>query len=72
MPRYVAIARKPKASYFDGDLGCEIHAPEHLTIYEAEDAPRDTGLLDANGTPLYRMSDRQPIGFDLTTRAIKR
>lgn len=44
----------------------DTHTPEDrpsCTVYEAEDAPIDTGLLDANGTPLYRLPERRRIGF---------
>lgn len=34
-----------------------------LTVYEAAPEPQDTGVLDANGTRLYRVEDREPIGF---------
>lgn len=35
------------------------------TVFEAEDGPVETGLLDQNGTPLFRMVERNPIGFCL-------
>lgn len=37
------------------------------TVFEpSDDMPVRTGLLDLNGTPLYRLPDRRPIGFNLT------
>lgn len=37
-----------------------------MTVHEAQDEPVNTGLLDADGAPLYRLPDeRQPIGFHL-------
>lgn len=33
------------------------------TVMEAEDAPRPTGLLDADGNPLYSVRERIPFGF---------
>ena len=32
-------------------------------VYEAERCPIDTGLVDHLGRPLYRINDRDPIGF---------
>lgn len=61
MPRYIAMARRPKAyedEWHDGSEGLTT-----ITVHESDDGPQDTGLLDAHGTPLFRMSDRQPIGF---------
>ena len=36
---------------------------ERCTVIEADDTPQKTGLLDVTGTPLYRVKERQPIGF---------
>lgn len=36
-----------------------------ITVSEAYDDPIDTGLLNENGTRLYRVPERQPIGFCL-------
>lgn len=33
------------------------------TVYEDDDKPVDTGLINADGTKIYRVRDRQPIGF---------
>ena len=33
------------------------------TVHEEEAKPVDTGLLDANGTKLYRVQDKPPVGF---------
>lgn len=43
-----------------------------LTVFEREGGPEDSGLLDANGKRLYRVSDRQPLGFDLTARLMSK
>lgn len=43
--------------------------PEQLpsvTVWEDEGRPVDTGLLDASGTKLWRVEDREPIGFCLS------
>lgn len=34
-----------------------------MTVFENSDAPVDTGLVDASGARLYRVDERQPIGF---------
>jgi hypothetical protein len=34
-----------------------------MTVYETDDKPEDTGLLDANGTPLYRVNEKRKIGY---------
>jgi hypothetical protein len=34
-----------------------------LTVHEPEGKPQDTGLLNADGTPIYRVNTRAPIGF---------
>lgn len=34
-----------------------------LNVYEPEDKPIETGLLDSNGTKLYRVRERIKMGF---------
>lgn len=34
-----------------------------ITVHAAENETTDTGLVDANGTPLRRTPRRNPIGF---------
>lgn len=43
----------------------EWHQPAAETVYETDEMPRKTGLLDQYGRPLYRVPERQPIGFRL-------
>ncbi len=38
------------------------------TVYEGDDKPVDTGLVNQNGTPLWRVSFMNRIGFDLTRK----
>lgn len=61
MPRYVSQPKR--TAYWDGDVG-EVYERE-VTVYD-DDLPQETGLLDADGNPLYRLRD--PIGFDLGQR----
>lgn len=61
MSRYLAIAvpQRPNSSdYWD-----EGPLLEGRTVYEEDGAPVKTGLLDANGTAIYRLSDRIKPGF---------
>lgn len=37
--------------------------PKSIQVYEAESEMRPTGLLDAHGQPLFRITKRTPIGF---------
>ena len=34
-----------------------------ISVIQDDDEPAETGLLDANGTPLYRVKDSIPVGF---------
>lgn len=36
---------------------------DRVQVLETEHDPRPTGLLDAQGRPLYRIVEKQPIGF---------
>ncbi|RWX72571.1 hypothetical protein [Mesorhizobium sp. M2A.F.Ca.ET.039.01.1.1] len=58
MARYVTA--NPAAAWWD-----EAKASDYLarTVHEDERKPVATGLLDANGAKLFRVEDRQPIGF---------
>lgn len=56
---------KPIRGY---DWHNETDMPNHsktMTVMCDDDQPVNTGLLDANGTPLYRVRERTPIGFKL-------
>lgn len=44
--------------------------PLTVTVYEDSSEPIDTGLLNADGTTLYRSVKRAPIGFDLSGGAL--
>jgi len=44
----------------------ETHTPEQrptLTVIEDDRQPVDTGLLNADGWPLYRQPEHWPLGF---------
>lgn len=60
MIRYVAISPRRRArACWDDD------APQMIAqvVHETLDDPVNTGLVDADGTPLYRISEKRPIGF---------
>lgn len=58
MRKYKVIARiKSKDMYDDDPL-----LPS-LTVYDSDDSPIDTGLVDHGGNPIYSYTERQPIGF---------
>ena len=62
MPRYVAMQRPPKAAQWDlWDKPATVDTT--MTVYEADTGPEGTGLVDETGTPLYRVTDRQKMGF---------
>ena len=56
--KYVAMNR-PKSEdwYWDEPV------VKANTVYEQEDGPELTGLYDASGTPIYRLSDKPKMGF---------
>ena len=64
--RYTTLpgAKVPaKAGYFDGGLGDMIHMPESVTVFEQENAPVYSGLLNASGEALYKVEERVKLGF---------
>jgi len=58
--RYVAIPRRPRA--YD-DLEDVLPYAAATTVYERDDEPEKTGLLNSDGTPLYRVRDRIKMGY---------
>jgi hypothetical protein len=46
------------------DDGYWTHTERGMTIYEADTAPRDTGLLDARGNKIMSIIESAPIGFN--------
>ena len=35
-----------------------------MDVLVEDDQPEDAGLLDADGNPIFRASERIPMGFD--------
>ena len=56
--RYVVFRPKPIMEWDD-----DVPLLPSLTVYESGGEPEPTGLLDANGNDLGRVSERAPIGF---------
>lgn len=61
--KYIAI--RPKAVVIDGET-----ILTGTTVVMDDDQPQSTGLLNADGVPLYRVSDRQPVGFHLQSQGV--
>ena len=62
MPVYRAI-RNFRTTADDEEDWLYAEPPRTLTVHVAHDEPVDTGLVDAAGTPLYRMPEPRTIGF---------
>ena len=58
--RYVAIHKPVRASDSWEDQPPIAAA---TTVYESEEGPIDTGLIDVTGTKLYRVKDRVKMGY---------
>jgi len=43
-------------------------APLTITVWERENGPQKTGLLDSLGEPLYAIDEPEPIGFNHWSR----
>jgi hypothetical protein len=56
--RYIALPSPPKSHWAD-----DAPLVRDLTVYEEEDKPQETGLLDARGTKLYRVREKIKMGF---------
>lgn len=56
--RYISV---PNAQWELWDRPATVQST--MTVYEQEDKPTDTGLVDATGTRLYRISERIKIGY---------
>ncbi len=58
--RYIALKQPPKATWQEDR---PVTVDSSMTIYEADDTPLDTGLLNADGTRLYKVPDQKKIGY---------
>lgn len=57
MPRYAARA------YIADDCAFEARTAMPTVVITESDGHADTGLLDAGGRRIFRLSDRVPLGF---------
>lgn len=53
------VTRATVDEYGDADAALSLAT----TVYEHDRGPIDTGLLDAKGRQLFRIDEREPIGF---------
>jgi hypothetical protein len=61
------VVRSQDREYWDDGQFMEGGGTPDLTVFENEDTPIATGLLDVDGNELFRVEDRQPIGFAIPT-----
>lgn len=66
MPKYVAGPMMPMGD--EDEYLVTWKSSGTATVYEAEAKPVDTGLLNAHGVKLYRVEERNPIGFSARIR----
>lgn len=59
-PKYVT--RRPRSTWCE-ELDMDVPDPAPLTVYEPDDGAEPTGILDASGNELWRIEEREPIGF---------
>jgi hypothetical protein len=52
--------------YIEDDWYIEPAEPWRMDMLVEDDQPEDTGLLDADGNPIFCASERIPMGFDLS------
>lgn len=57
---YVPLAIPPRADAGDDHYR---DAARTIDVLRADDAPHDIGLVTAQGVPIYRVTQRGPIGF---------
>lgn len=53
------VTMKPR-QYDEGDYSAD---RQTIVVHDDGDGPVATGLLNAEGVPLYRLPDRVPLGF---------
>jgi hypothetical protein len=55
----------PRASYYDSAVDDYIHMPDSVTIFEQDNAPVYSGLLNASGEALYKVEEKVKLGFHI-------
>lgn len=61
MAKYLAIPKAPRQWQTESDMGWQERPT--ITVWSEDARLEPTGLVDASGTPLYRLPDRVPLGF---------
>lgn len=61
--RYVALAAAPRA--WGNDHHTITESRPTMFVHETDPTPEPTGLLDQHGVPLYRVEERERLGFGL-------
>jgi hypothetical protein len=62
--RYIAASQAQRAWWDDlYQLDRRPAGFDRVHVLETDAEPQATGLLDAQGNPLYRIIEKQPIGF---------
>lgn len=58
-------ARVGQRAWWDDlwQLDSSASGPKAVQIYEDDGGPQPTGLLDANGNELFRVREKNPVGF---------
>ena len=54
---------RPIATTWDSDISAMIHMRDSVEVHQTDNGPQPTGILDANGTPLYRITPTVRFGF---------
>jgi len=62
--KYVRLSSAQRA-WWDDLYHLDPRSPsvDRVTVLETPDDPQPTGLLDAQGNELFRMTEKHPIGF---------
>lgn len=66
MTRYVT--KHPARAGFDSYTLEYWSDGDGITVFEPNDEPQETGLLNADGVMLYRLPERNQIGFRVKPR----
>ncbi len=62
--KYVRLSPAQRAWWDDlYHLDLRSNGMDRVQVLETSDDPQPTGLLDAQGNELYRMTEKRPIGF---------
>ena len=62
--KYVRLSLAQRAWWDDlYHLDPRSSSVDRVTVLETPDDPQPTGLLDAQGNELFRMTEKRPIGF---------